>query len=110
MAITKDTEEKIQQLQMFEQSLQSFMMQKQSLQMQLLEAESALGELGNAEKAYKIIGNIMISADKEELQKGLESKKETAELRIRTIEKQEKTIRDRAAAIQKEVLGAIKEE
>ena len=60
MDVSQETEQKISQLQMFEQSLQGFLGQKQQFQMQLVEVESALGELENTEKAYKIVGNIMV--------------------------------------------------
>ncbi len=109
MSISKETEEKIQQLQLMEQNLQNFMMQKQTLQMQMIEAQSALEELAKSNEAYKILGNIMVKTDKETLTKDLESKKETSELRIKTIEKQEAMIRDRASKIQKEVLEQVKE-
>ena len=104
----KSTEEKIQQLQMMEQGMQSFLMQKQQFQTQLVEIDSALQELDKTDKAYKIVGNIMVSADKEKLSKDLKEKKETAELRIKTLEAQEKTTRDKAEGIQKEVLEAMK--
>ncbi len=110
MTISKETEEKIQQLQLFEQNLQNFIMQKQTMQMQVVELESALDELKKTDTAYRIVGNIMVKANKEELIKDLESKKEVSALRIKTIEKQETLIRERAAKIQKEVLGEIKEE
>ncbi len=110
MTISKETEEKIQQLQLFEQNLQNFIMQKQTMQMQIVELESALDELKKTETAYRIVGNIMVKANKEELVKDLESKKEVSALRVKTIEKQEAMIRERAAKIQTEVLGEIKEE
>lgn len=110
MAIPKEAEEKLQQLQLFEQNLQNFMMQKQALQMQLVEAESALEELKDASTAYRIIGNIMVKAEKEELTIELASKKETTELRIKAIEKQEAMLRERATKLQQEVLGALKDE
>ncbi len=105
MNISKETEQKIQQLQLIEQSMQQFLMQKQSFQTQLMEIESALKELGSSETAYKIVGNIMVSSKKGELEKDLKSKKETVELRIKMLEKQE----ERADKIQKEVLKEIKE-
>lgn len=109
MPVPKEMEEKIEQLQLFEQNLQAMMLQKQALEMQLAEVGSALAELEKAESAYRIIGNVMLSAKKEDVQADLGAKRETAELRIRTIEKQEKLIRDRASKLQNEVLGAIKE-
>ena len=76
MEVSKETEQKISQLQMFEQSLQNFLGQKQQFQIQLVEIESALNELENTDKAYKIVGNIMVETDKNELKADLQSKKE----------------------------------
>ncbi|MCP3682913.1 MAG: prefoldin subunit beta [bacterium] len=105
----KETEQKIQQLQMMEQSLQNLLMQKQGFHMQLSEIDSAIKELQNTTDAYKIVGSIMVSAKKEELVKELTTKKETTELRVKAIEKQESGIRDQASALQKEVIGEMKE-
>ena len=110
MEVSKDTEQKIGQLQMFEQSLQSFLGQKQQFQVQLVEVESALNELDSTEKAYKIIGNIMVEADKNELKSDLRSKKEVLELRIKTMEKQEAQVREKASKLQSEILKKIKKE
>jgi len=82
-------------------------MQKQNFQIQLAEIESALSELKNTPQAYKIVGNIMIAADKEELEKDLSQKKEMTEVRIQSIEKQEAKIREKAETLQKEALGAL---
>ncbi len=110
MEIPKETEQKISQLQMFEQSLQSFLGQKQQFQIQLVEIESALKELDDTEKAYKIIGNIMVETDKTELKTDLNSKKEMLELRIKTMEKQEAQVREKASKLQSEILKKIKKE
>jgi len=75
----------------------------------MMEIESALKELKNSEEAYKIIGNIMVSSKKPDLEKDLTSKKETLELRIKMLEKQEEKIKEKADKIQKEVLKEIKE-
>ena len=110
MEVSKETEQKIGQLQMFEQSLQTFLGQKQQFQVQLVEVESALGELESTNKAYKIIGNIMVENDKDELKADLQSKKEMLELRIKTMEKQESQVRERASKLQSEILKKIKKE
>ena len=110
MEVSKETEQKIGQLQMFEQSLQTFLGQKQQFQVQLVEVESALGELESTNKAYKIIGNIMVENDKNELKADLQSKKEMLELRIKTMEKQESQVRERASKLQFEILKKIKKE
>lgn len=108
MEVNQDTQEKIQRLQMIEQNLQNFMAQKQQFQSQLFELENALKELGTTSQAYKIIGNIMVASDKEALTKDLEQKKEIAELRISSIEKQEKQLKEKAKKIQEEVMGNMK--
>lgn len=110
MEVSKETEQKIGQLQMFEQSLQSFLGQKQQFQIQLVEIESALNELDSTERAYKIVGNIMVEADKNELKTDLQSKKEILELRIKTMEKQESQVREKASQLQSEILKKIKKE
>jgi prefoldin beta subunit len=101
-------QEDIQQLQLMEQSLQQFMMQKQAFQAQLMEIESALKELTKTTKSYKILGNIMVAADKAELKKELEAKKEMLTIRIKNLEKQEEKIKENATKLQSEVLKSMK--
>lgn len=107
--VSKDTEQKIAQLQLMEQNLQSFLMQRQQFQSQLIEVESALKEIETSKEAYKIVGNIMVNASKEDLKKDLEEKKGILELRIKTLEKQETQIKEKASKTQAEVLEKIKE-
>jgi len=104
----KETQEKISQLQMLEQSMQNFMVQKQQFQQQLVEINSALKELKDAESSYKIVGNVMVAAKKEDLSKDLEEKKKMVELRIQTIEKQEKQLKEKASDMQGQVLKNLK--
>jgi len=105
--IPEATQEKIRQLQMLEQALQQLLMQKQTFQIQLVEIESALKELETAPEAYKIVGNLMVLSKKEDLVAELKEKKETAELRIGSLEKQESKTREKASALQKEVLASM---
>ncbi len=95
--------EDIQQLQFLEQSLQSVFMQKQQFQSQLVEIESALTELSKTNVAYKIVGNIMISSKKEDLNKDLGAKKELFTARLAVLEKQEKKFKEEAERIQKKI-------
>lgn len=104
----KETEEGINQLQLFEQGLQNLLMQKQQFQLQLAEIGSALKELGTTNESYKIVGNIMVSAKKDELEKDLKEKKEVVELRIKSLEKQETQIKEKASKLQEEILKKIK--
>ena len=108
MADEKETQEKMAKLQQIEQELQSFLLQKQNFQNQTIEVDSALKELESSNESYKIIGNIMIRSGKDELVKDLKSKKEMASLRIKTIEKQENMLREKAGKIQSEVMEKLK--
>ncbi len=106
--IQKETEQKISHLQLLEQSLQNFLVQKQQFQAQFMEISSALEELKTANEAYKIVGNIMVKATKDDLEKDLNRKKEMIELRIKTLEKQEAQIREKASKMQSEVVKELK--
>ena len=107
--MNKETEKKIQELQLLEQNINSILMQKQSFQMQLMENENAIKELDKSKKdAYKIIGTIMVSSDKEELKKELKEQEEVLDLRLKNLDKQEKKFKDKAEDIQKEVMKDIK--
>ncbi len=106
--ISKETQQKINQLQLYEQTLQNILVQKQQFQSQLAEIQSALSELEKTKEAYKIIGNIMVFSNKEDLKKELNSKKEMNELRIKTLEKQENQIKEKAKKLQEEVSEKIK--
>lgn len=104
-----ETEEKIGQLSMIDQTLQNLLVQKQTFQVQLMEIESALEELKTTKSAYKIVGNIMVASEKQDLEKDLNQKKEMVELRIKTLEKQEKSVKEKASKMRSEVLEQIKD-
>ena len=105
----KQIQEKIMQLQYLEQSHQQILLQKQTIQQQLMEIESALEELNKKPKqTFKVIGGIMVEAAGGELQKDLNSKKEIAELKIKSIEKQEEKIKKETKKIQEELLSNMK--
>jgi len=105
MEMNKDTEEKIRQLQLFEQNMHTIIHQKQTFQAQTLEMDNALKELAKADgKVYKIIGTVMIDSTKDKLEKDLNERKEVMELRLKSLKKQEVDLKERAEKIQKEVL------
>ncbi|MEK6951262.1 MAG: prefoldin subunit [Nanoarchaeota archaeon] len=99
---------KVQQLQLLQQNLQALLTQKQQLQNQLVELESATRELKTTEKAYRIIGKIMLATSTEGLAKDLQEKKEVAELRIQSVEKQEEKLNQMMETVQKEMLKDLK--
>lgn len=103
-------EEKINKLSMIEHSLQQFLGQKQQFQSQLMEIDSALDELEKTDKAFRIVGNIMVASKKENLQADLKQKKEVVGLRIKSIEKQEDKLREKASELQSDIMQSMKKE
>ena len=108
MDIEKETQEKISQLQMLEHSLNNFVSQKQNFQSQFLEIENALNEMKNCKgKVYKITGNVMFESEKESLNKELNEKKDLLDIRIKSLEKQETALEEKAKKLQAEVMEEL---
>ena len=109
MELSQETQERISQLQLFEQKLHGFLTQKQTFQSQILEVENAIKELKSTEgPAYKIVGNVMLKVDNGKLTTDLEERLEVLSIRVKNIEKQEKGIREEAEKIQSQVMEEIK--
>ena len=100
---------KIKELSTLQQNVANLSSQKQQFVAEKNEYESALKQLDDTEKSYKIIGNIMISANKDDLKKELQNKIEMAEVRIKTFEKQEDALTQKAQDMQKEIMKSMKE-
>lgn len=99
---------KIQEIQILEQNLQNLMAQKQASQFELNETNNALEEVKKTKSdAYRILGNIMIKSKPEDLVKELEEKKKILDLRISSIEKQEKLIGEKHLALREEINSVL---
>ena len=106
--ISKELQEKIQELQLMQQKLSIFAAQKQQLQLQVLELENALKELEKAKSpVYKLTGELLIEKPAKDIKKELSTKKSDLDLHIKTLETQEKKIKDRALDLQKEVTKTL---
>lgn len=109
MEVDKETETRIKELQIIEQNLQSILMQKQTFQMDMSEVDNAFSELSKTnEDVFKIVGNIMVRSSKENLIKDLKQKKDLVELRIKTLDSQEKDLSKTSEELRKKVLAKIK--
>lgn len=108
MKISKETQERIQELQVLEQNVQSLLMQKQAFQLELSETESAIEEVSKSEgEMYKIVGQVMIKSDKLEIEKELKEKKDILSLRVSSFDKQESSFRERLEKLREEVTKEI---
>ena len=98
------------QMQTFQQQLQTVAMQRESLTVQSIEISKALEELKklNKEDVFKAVGPILVKSDKLVLEKELNEKKETIELRLKSLEKQENKLKERLEENQKSLEDIIK--
>jgi len=94
------------------QMLTNVTMQKQQLTMQKEITDSSIEELGKTKEksVYKAVGNLLVPKTVEEMKKELADKKETIDLRLKTIEKQEETFLKKLNSIRAKLEGASKEE
>jgi len=96
---------KIQEMQLLEQNLQNLLLQKQAFQMELSETTSALKEVNkSSEQVFKIIGQLMIQTDKKNMTEELKNKEKILDLRMKSIEKQEKSLTEQLDKIREEVI------
>ncbi len=105
----EEVAKKVQDLQMMEQTLQNILVQKQTFQLELNEVLSALDELKDSnEEVFKIVGQIMIKSKKEKLKEDLKAKKDFLELRIKNLDKQEKSFREKLYSQREEIMKELK--
>ena len=97
-----------QQLMEFEQGraqLGNISVQKQQLQIQATSIQQSLDELGKTKEktVFKAVGNILINANTTEVKKELEDKKESLDLRLKSVEKQEQSLVNKLNKIKSEL-------
>src|SRR3989338_9170863 len=84
--ISKQTQNILEQAQLYQQQIQGVVAQKEALNMQLIEINKSLEELRKTKEKeiYKISGPILIKQPIQEVRKDLDQKKELIDLRIKT--------------------------
>ena len=100
--ITPEAQQILIELQTFQQQMQTVLIQKESLNIQNMEIDKALEELKKAttEDVYKAVGPILIKSTKKDLEKELTEKKETVDLRLKSLQKQEDRIKEKLKEVQ----------
>jgi prefoldin beta subunit len=79
-------------LQQLQQKLEIIVAQRNQSEIQLKETEQALSELEKLEQGndvYKMVGTLLIKAKPEKIKEELKDRKETLELRVKTLQRQE---------------------
>lgn len=109
--ISPQMQNQIAQFQQLQQQLQIITGQRLQLEAKLREIEGTLEELGKAGEdtpIYKSIGTLLVRANnKEEIRKELEEHKETIGIRIKTLQKQEKSLSERYERMQEQLTQAL---
>ena len=101
----------IAQFQQLAQQIQMITTQKLQLEAQSRELEKAVKELekaGDDAVVYKSVGALMIQAkDKNALTDELKEQKETLDVRIKTLDRQDKHLRERHQGLQEQITKAL---
>ena len=109
--ISPQMQNQIAQYQQLQQQLQVLATQRVQLEAKLREIELTLKELekiGPETTVYKSIGTILVRADdRESVKKELEDHKETISIRVKSIQKQEKSLSERYEALQQKITEAL---
>ena len=90
--IPQQLQHQLMRLQQIDQQVKVLTSQRTQLELQLRETENALKELESAEEGvgvYKSIGMLLIKSDIKILKEELADKKETLDMRIKTLQRQE---------------------
>jgi prefoldin beta subunit len=109
--ISPKLQNQIAQFQQLQQQLQSVLSQKFRMEAQLREVQMTLDELNKSAEdvtIYRNVGSLLIKAsDKASVLKDVEDDKETLGIRIKSLDRQEKTMRDKYNAMQEQISKAL---
>jgi len=109
--LSPKVQNQIAQFQQLQQQLQALLNQKYQIDVQVKEMQRTVEELNKAPAdvvVYKSVGSLLIRAEnKEELLKEVEEDKETMEVRLKTLDRQEKALRDRYQQLQDQISKAF---
>jgi len=109
--ISPKLQNQIAQFQQLQQQLQSVLNQKFRMEAQLRETQMTMEELNKSSEdatIYKNVGSLLIKAsDKASVLKEVEDDKETLEIRIKTLDRQEKALRDKYQVMQEQISKAL---
>ena len=97
-------------LQQIQQQLQTILQQKAQYEMAVREAKRAQEEIkDSADDAvmYMSVGTVMMQKKKEAVNASLTEKAETLELRIKSLEKQEKMLQGKFEQLQSQIKSAL---
>jgi len=108
--ISPKVQNQLGMLQQIQQQLQTILQQKAQYEMAVREAKRAQEEISDASEdavMYMSIGTVMMQKKKEVVNAKLTEKVETLELRIKSLEKQEKMLQGKFEQLQAQIKAAL---
>src|SRR3990172_8377522 len=98
------------QMQQIQQQAQAIITQKNQVEITLKETELALEELEKLDTdavVYRAIGDLLIKTEREKTKEFLKEKKDTLDLRLQTLARQEERVQKRFQQLQEQLKQAI---
>ncbi len=98
------------QLQQIQQQAQAIAVQKNQVEITLKETDLALEELEKVDAdavVYRAIGDLLIRTDRDKTKESLKEKKDTLDLRMQTLARQEERAQKRFQQLQEKLKQAI---
>ncbi|MDT8357307.1 MAG: prefoldin subunit beta [Methanomicrobiaceae archaeon] len=108
--IPPKVQNQLMMLQQVQQQLQTVVGQKTQYEIAVKEGKRAQEELGDVEEDAEVfvnVGSVMMQQKKGKVEAMIAEKIETLELRIKSLEKQEKTLQTKFEQLQSQIKGAF---
>ena len=109
--LSPQLQNQIAQFEQLRQQLQVLSLQRQQLEAQLREAEGTLeemGKLGPDTPMFRSIGSLLVRVeDREAVRKELQERQETLAIRVKTLQKQEKSFGERYEELSQKIQAAL---
>ncbi len=104
--IPPEAEAKIRKLRELQAALEKFLREKTVLQASLTELERVIGEveaLPDDAEVYKFLGTVLVRVEKKKLLEELKERKESTELKLKTLEEAIKNVESELKRLEDEV-------
>lgn len=108
--ISPEAQQILIEMQTYQQQMQAVLLQTESLNLQNIEIERALEEMKKSKEkeVFKAVGPILIKADKTEVEKEFNEKKELINVRLKSLKKQEERLKEKITEAQEKFERAFK--
>ncbi|MDP7282517.1 MAG: prefoldin subunit beta [Candidatus Undinarchaeales archaeon] len=107
--ISPEMQKQVMEFQEAQQNIRMILGQKYQLELQFKEIEMALAEIEKSEskEIHKAVGQILIKSDKESITKDLNEKKDMIDVRLKSLQTQEKSLSEKLKSLQDRLQGVI---